>query len=164
MQCCVCYFVTIICIVTLVGTCGLKAINKILDLTDLTHDTCEMWLYSQWLYQRIWGEIPSVMMTVWHGDEFRVTGSLCGEFTGERRYFSTKGSCGVLLFLLCKGFWANNRVAADSRRHDPHITSLKWSFYRAISSTTYLHPISVIWWSISVSCLFQFHTCKHIIK
>ena len=35
VQCCVCYFVTIICIVTLVGACGLKAINKILDLTWL---------------------------------------------------------------------------------------------------------------------------------
>ena len=43
VQCCVRYFVTIICIVTLVGACGLKAINKILDLTIFENMHVSYW-------------------------------------------------------------------------------------------------------------------------
>ena len=82
-----------------------------------------------------------------------------GIHRGKANFLHKGKLWGSLCFLLCKGFSTNNRVAADSRRHDPHVTSLKWSFYGAISTKTYHHPISVIWWSISVSCLFQFHTC-----
>ena len=132
---------------------GLKAINKIIDLIhancDCTRSGCTSGFGGNPICNdgtMAWRRIPCY----W---------PFGGEFTGERWIFFTEGSCGVLLFLLCKGFWTNNRDAADLRHHDPHITSLKWNFYRAISSTTYLHPISVISWSISVSCLFQFYTC-----
>ena len=52
-----------------------------------------------------------------NGNIFRVTGPLCGEFTGYR-----KGQWrGALVFsLTCTNVWANNRDAGDLRRHRAH--------------------------------------------
>ena len=56
-----------------------------------------------------------LMMTSSNGYIFRVTGPLCGEFSGHRR--------GALMFsLICTWIngWVNNREAGDLRRHRTH--------------------------------------------
>ena len=63
----------------------------------------------------------SIIMTSSNGNIFRVTGPLCGEFTGHRRIPLTKASDAELwcLFsLICA--WVNNREAGDLRRHCAH--------------------------------------------
>ena len=63
-------------------------------------------------------------MTSSNGDVFRVTGPLCGEFTGHRWIPSTKASdaelwC-FLWFAPWINGWVNNREAGDLRRHRAH--------------------------------------------
>ena len=62
------------------------------------------------------------MMTSSNGNSFRVTGHLCGEFTGHRWIPHTKAS-GALMFSLIYArinSWVNNREAGDLRRHPTH--------------------------------------------
>ena len=63
----------------------------------------------------------SSMMTSSNGNIFRVTGLLCGEFTGHRWH---RGQLrGALMFcLVCAWIndWVNNREAGDLRRHRAH--------------------------------------------
>ena len=64
--------------------------------------------------KRVW------MMTSSNGNIFRVTGPLCGEFTGHRHKGQWRG---VLMFsLICAWIngWINNREAGDLRRHCAH--------------------------------------------
>ena len=59
------------------------------------------------------------MMTSSNGNIFRVTGHLCGEFTGHRWIPHTKASDAELWCFPCvwaKG-WVNNRNAGELRRH-----------------------------------------------
>ena len=62
-------------------------------------------------------------MTQSNGNIFRVTGPLCGEFTGHCE-FPHKGQWrGALMFtLICVwiNYWAKNREAGDLRRHRAH--------------------------------------------
>ena len=64
------------------------------------------------------------MMTSFNGNIFRVTGPLCGEFTGHRWIPLTKASDAELwsLSLICTrtNSWANNRDAGDFGRRDSH--------------------------------------------
>ena len=64
------------------------------------------------------------MMTSSNGNIFRVTGYLCGEFTGHRWIPHTKTSDTELLcfFFICAWIngWVNNREAGDLRRHCAH--------------------------------------------
>ena len=65
----------------------------------------------------------SFMMTSSNGNIFRVTGPLCGEFTGHRWIPCTKASDAefdVLLIFAWINGWVNNRVAGDLRRHHAH--------------------------------------------
>ena len=63
-------------------------------------------------------------MTSWNGNIFRVTGHLCGEFTGPRWIPHHKGQWrGPLMFpLICVWIngWVNNRKAGDLRRYRAH--------------------------------------------
>ena len=64
------------------------------------------------------------MMTSSNGNIFRVTGHLCGEFTGPRWIPHTKASdaelwCFFLIGARING-WVNNREAGDLRRHQAH--------------------------------------------
>ena len=61
------------------------------------------------------------MMTSSNGNIFRVTGPLCGEFTGHRWISRTKAT-GEELSLICAwiNVWVNNRQAGDLRRHRAH--------------------------------------------
>ena len=61
-------------------------------------------------------------MTSSNGNIFRVTGPLCGEFTGHR-WIPRKGWSGALVFsLICAWInsWVNNRAAGDQRCHRAH--------------------------------------------
>ena len=62
------------------------------------------------------------MMTSSNGNIFRVTGHLCGEFTGHRWIPRTKASNAELwCFLWCApNGWVNNGEASDLRRHRAH--------------------------------------------
>ena len=68
--------------------------------------------------------LPSFMMTSPNGNIFRVTGPLCGKFTGHRWIPLTKASdAEVRCFLWSAPWingWVNNREAADFRRHRAH--------------------------------------------
>ena len=64
------------------------------------------------------------MMTSSNGNIFRVTGPLCGEFTGHRWIPLTKASGAELwcFLFICAWInsWVNNREAGDLRRHRTH--------------------------------------------
>ena len=67
--------------------------------------------------------VARVMITSSNGNIFRVTGPLCGEFTGHQWIPRTKAS-GVELscFFICAWIngWVNNRKSGDLRRHRTH--------------------------------------------
>ena len=63
------------------------------------------------------------MMTSSNGNIFRVTGPLCGKFTGPGEFPHTGQWRGALMFsLICVWIngWVNNREAGDSRRNRGH--------------------------------------------
>ena len=66
----------------------------------------------------------NTMMTSSNGNIFRVTGPLCGEFTGDRWIPLTKASDADLWCLLWSAPWINSWVingeAGDLRRHRAH--------------------------------------------
>ena len=67
---------------------------------------------------------PTGMMTSSNGNIFRVTGHLCGEFSGDRWIPRTKASDAGLwsFFLICAWIngWGNNREGCNLRRHRAH--------------------------------------------
>ena len=69
-----------------------------------------------------------LMMTSANGNIFRVTGPLCGEFTGHPWISITKASDAELLmfFMICAWLngWVNNREAGDLRRHRAHYDAI----------------------------------------
>ena len=76
--------------------------------------------------------IVSYMMTSSNGNIFRVTGLLCGEFTGLRWIPRTKASDAKLwcFFFICAWIngWVNDREAGDLRRHLAHYDITVMSF------------------------------------
>ena len=64
------------------------------------------------------------MMTSSNGNLIRVTGPLCGEFTGDQWIPLTKASDAELwsFLLICARIngWVNNRVVGDFKRHRAH--------------------------------------------
>ena len=85
------------------------------------------------LKNHYWGTIPffflfllcnSNIMTSWDGNIFRVTGPLCGEFTGHRWISHTKANDTELWcwFWICAWIndWVNNPEAGDLRRRRDH--------------------------------------------
>ena len=100
----------------------------------LKHNTCMMKLHKYhwrtfvnlWLFfYQIWNPCYSdnglCMMTSSNGTIFRVTGPLCGEFTGPGE-FPHKGQLrGALMFsYIWINDWVNNREAGDLRLHRGH--------------------------------------------
>ena len=71
-----------------------------------------------------WVETLHNMMTSSNGNIFRVTGHLCGEFTGPRWIPRTKASNAELwcFFFICVWIngWVNNRKPGDLRRYRVH--------------------------------------------
>ena len=60
------------------------------------------------------------MITSSNGNIFRVTGPLCGEFTGHRWILLTEASYAELWCFLLSVPWINNREAGDLRCHRAH--------------------------------------------
>ena len=74
------------------------------------------------------GFIPFAMMTSSNWNIFRVTGRLCGEFTGHRWIPLTKASNAELCCFLWSSpwinGWVNNRGAGYLRRHRAHYDAI----------------------------------------
>ena len=89
-----------------------------------------LWKFIE-LPSREW--MPTVMMTSSNGNIFRVTGPLCGEFTGPGE-FPHKGQWrGALMSsLICIWIngWVNKREAADLRRDRGHcdVNVMWWAY------------------------------------
>ena len=101
------------------------------------------------------------MMTSPNGNIFRVTGHLCGEFTGHWWPVNSphKGQWrGVLMFSLSCAWindWVNNREAGGLKRHRAHydlivmdinMSSIKWPL-------SFLHPMICVcyrWWNSGI--------------
>ena len=62
--------------------------------------------------------VSTLMMTLSNGNIFRVTGPLCGEFTGNKGRW--RGALMFLLICIWINVWANNRDAGDLRHHHAH--------------------------------------------
>ena len=88
-------------------------------------------------------------MTSSNGYVFRVTGPLCGEFTGQRWIPRTKASDAELWCFLwsapCTNGWVNNREPGDLRRQRAHhavIVMCMFSLlYLPLSVTSVIHMI-----------------------
>ena len=103
------------------------------------HPQCPIF---KWVAETAWQDsITTLKAIIWHdptsswycdrnkmtssnGSIFRVTGLLCGEFTGHRWIPLTKASdaelwCFLLICTWING-WVNNRGAGDLGRHDAH--------------------------------------------
>ena len=88
--------------------------------------TWRLWSRSTWqdpLHSMVFLKHAS-MMTSSNGNILRVTGHLCGEFTGHRWISPHKGQwCGALMLsLICPWIkvWVNNGEAGDLRRNHTH--------------------------------------------
>ena len=87
---------------------------------------------------------PFDMMTSSNGNSFRVTGPLCGEFTGPRWIALAKASdaelwCWYAPWINC---WVNNREAGDLRCHRAHydVTTIRyWDICRHGFHRCWLH-------------------------
>ena len=84
------------------------------------------------------------MIASWNGSIFRVTGPLCGQFTGHRWIPLTKASeaelwCTLMFSLICSWInaWVNNREAGDLRRHLDHydviVMAKKWAMMKSLT-------------------------------
>ena len=88
------------------------------------------------------------MMTSSNGNIFRVTGPLCGEFTGPGEFPAQRPvtlSFDVFFDLRLINDWVNNREAGDLRRYRGHydvIVMRLWSSLIHISDIYILIPVS----------------------
>ena len=95
------------------------------------HNTCTL-IYMQikrisYVYASVWppdlGTGLVYMMTSSNGNIFRVTGPLCGEFTGPGEFTAQRPvTRGFDVSFICAWInnWVNNRGAGDLRRHRGH--------------------------------------------
>ena len=96
-----------------------QAIEQTVDLLVIWDETL------LWCHWHVFGGIIAhvLMMTSSNGNIFRVTGHLCGEFTGHRWIPRTKASDTELwcyLDLCLNNGRVNNGEAGDLRRHSTH--------------------------------------------
>ena len=83
-----------------------------------------------------------LMMTSSNGNIFRVTGYLCGEFTGHRWIPAQRPvarSFGVF-FCAWINSWVNNREAGDLRHHRAHYDVTVMYLCKADMSSRHFHP------------------------
>ena len=96
---------------------------------------------------------PDHMMTSSNGNIFRVTGHLCGEFTGHRWIPPHKCQWrGALVFSLIWAWingWVNNREAGDLRRQRAHydVIVTRWASEARLTSVS-------TWWRHDMETLF----------
>ena len=119
------------------------------------------------------------MMTSSNGNIFRVTGPLCGKFTGHRWIPHTKASDTELWSFLWSApwinGWVNNREAGDLRRHRTHydalfnvsfelvfVSLIKKNHRKGIWAMIFISRvgcdtsyINICWWFLSAHQLFN---------
>ena len=81
-----------------------------------------------------------------NGNIFRVTGHLCGEFTGDVNYPQKGQWRGALMCSLISARingWVNNREAGDSKRHRDHydVIIMKYAYCGLMRSSMSLYMI-----------------------
>ena len=107
---------------------SVKAI--LLNIRNESHKSTEKWNTSK---QSEAPEKTCDMTTSSNGNIFRVTGPLCGEFTGHRWIPRTKGQLrGALMFSLIYTWtngWVNNRDAGNLKLHRAHYDVTVMVFY-----------------------------------
>ena len=120
---------------------------------SLVHDgpLAIAWITAELLSVKSWTlqlkAIALEMLITWwrhqNGNIFRVTGHLCGEFTGDRWIPCTNGQWrGALMFSLIYVWingWVNNHEAGDLRCHHAHydITVMKNNHYNTFEHHMY---------------------------
>ena len=100
-------------------------------------------------------------MTSSNGNIFRVTGPLCGEFTGHRWIPLTKASDAELWCFLWSAPWINGRVnnseAGDLRRHrayyDVIVMIIWWPVSRRVYASPSLNQLSTDWGRVTHICV-----------
>ena len=106
------------------------------------------------------------MMTSSNGNIFRVTGLLCGEFTGHR-WIPHKGQWrGALMFSFicaCINGWVNNREAGDLRSHRAHYDVIVMKYKGFYNYTAFeVHVHFYIDCSSKVKCRLSSKSCFNI--
>ena len=95
----------------------------ILKLIHPYHQTLIRWHQNNCMLVSVLVRLAYVHDDVIKWNIFRITGHLCEEFTGHRRFPCTKTSEAELwCFFICAWTygWVNNREAGDLRRHRAH--------------------------------------------
>ena len=113
------------------------------------------------------GECLLVMMTSSNGNMFRVTGLLCGEFTGHRWIPHIKASDAELWCFFLSAWinsWVNNSEAGDLRRHSAHYDVTVMSDWTAGWSAHQWHHIKLVLRNSSNGTIFSkfLSLMKHI--
>ena len=102
------------------------------------------------------------MMTSPNGNIFRVTGPLCGEFTGQRWIPLTKDSDVELWCSFSSApwinSWVNNREASDLRRHRAHHDVIVINWVKVFFSIVLHDKIHLIVFMSNKSYLFALNT------
>ena len=138
------------------GDCSSNPLHVIAQTNRISYNSQSKW--SKWPWRSVsitlfsipaesipgcmhnwWFQLKSVMsyqsmMTSSNGNIFRVTGTLCGEFTGDRWIPLTKASDAELWCFLWSAPWINgwvkNREAGDLRRNRAHDDVIAMQVYR----------------------------------
>ena len=101
----------------------------------------------------------SFMITSSNGNIVRVTGSLCGKFTGHRWIPLTKASDAELWCFLWSApwinIWVNNREAGDLRCHHAHHDVIIMSHHFPSCVCGHVHPDS--WHTATVQSVPEWH-------
>ena len=102
------------------------------------------------------------MMTSLNRNIFRVTGHLCGEFTGDRWIPRTKASDSELWCFLRSApwinGWVNNREAGDLRRHCTHYdVILMWTCSCWHAQLSYLWQLMG---ELRTACYYKLSNCR----
>ena len=117
-----------------------------------------------WAQPVIWGlpvQVLHNMMTWLNGNIFRVTGHLCGEFTGHWWIPRTKASDAELwciLSLVCAWIndWVNNGQAGDLRRHRAHYDVIVM-MYSILCVHSLIHALP-----LSLLCFYRVGIMLHV--
>ena len=96
---------------------------------------------------RLVDHLPLPMMTSSNGNILRVTGHLCGEFTGPR-WRQWRGALMFSLIWVWINGWVNNRQAGDLRRYPAHydVTVMQKVLVQSKPVFRVATNILMVWW------------------
>ena len=120
-------------------------LNKNHKLNSLIFKIYLMLIYSfRWIHSVY---LPIFMMISSNGNKFRVTGLLCGEFTGHRSPHKCQWRGALIFSLICVWIssWVNNRKAGDLRRHRARYYVTVTIFFCSLDTRTVLRELRCQW-------------------